>query len=380
MMKRILSIAIIASIFIAGLGAQANVEPFSIASPRMAALGGAHAASVNGVDAIFENPAGFASDKSEISVSSIVLSPSGPIFDIVGLLLEGGDAISGLPNLFDEQGRLYVNAGIMGPLAFAYAGKGLGFGIYNKSSVLLNASSIFSVKYSVSEEILLTGGYAYRLPLPKKQILDLGLMAKGFIRANMGKTASLSELIDLMSDPAAILGSPMSMTTSLGFDAGLIWDYDNLISLGLVMRDTYSPAMISSYDNFTEFMDNPGSGTQKWSIVRPDLALGLAYKPRFEFLSLIGAQALLLLDYVDIIDLFSVLPRNPVLNVRLGLELQLLDILSLRAGINDALPAAGFGIDLQAFTFSLAMYGKELGKEPGARPLFNMTAGFEFRY
>lgn len=349
-------------------------------APRMAALGGAHAASVNGVDAIFENPAGFARNESELSFSALLLRPSGPIFDIAGIIAGGGDALNSISNLFDNNGRLYVSSDILGPVAFAYAGKGLGFGIYNKTSIVLNASSITSIKYAVTEEVILTGGYAYRLELPAKQLLDMGIMPKGLIRGSMGKSASLTDVMDLVSDPASILNSPFSMTTSLGFDVGLLWSYDNFFSLGLVMRDAYSPALINTYENYSEFLNNPSSADKNWAIVKPDLAFGLCYEPKFDFLNAIGAKVKFLLDYADITDLFSTLARNPILNIKFGTELVLLDILSLRAGISDALPTAGFGIDLEAFTFSLAMYGKELGKEPGARPLFNMIAGFEFRY
>lgn len=378
-MKRLATmLLLVASASIAA--AQVAVEPFSLPSSRIAALGGPHAASVNGVDAIFENPAGFAADESELSISSLVVNPSGPVFDIAGIVVGGVKLEDSIAGLVDSKGRLYVNAQALGPFSFAYSGKGLGFGIYNRTGVLLNASSLLAVRYAVSEEILLAGGYAYRLRLGDLQTLDMGLMPKGFIRATVGKTASLTDIMALTANPGALLDSPLTMTSGLGFDAGLLWTYDDMVSLGLVMRDAYSPAMTTSYTSYTAFMDNPSSGTTVGGLVSADLAFGVAYMPRFDFLSFLGADVTVLLDYVDILDLFSAVPRNPILNVRLGAELRLLDILCLRAGIKDALPAAGFGIDLQAFTFSLAMHGQELGLEPGARPVFNLVAGFEFRY
>jgi len=380
-MKRLGLALVLAIIPASAVMAQVAVEPFSLPSARMAALGGPHAASVRGVDAIFENPAGFAADATELSIASLVLNPSGPVFDIAGMIVGGGDnPLAGLSGLFDAKGRLYVNARVLGPFSFAYAGKGLGFGIYNTTNVLVNAASLLSVRYAVSEDILLAGGYAYRLALGALQTLDLGLMPKGFIRAALGATASLTDIMALVSDPGALLASPLVMTSGLGFDVGVLWTYDDTVALGLVMRDAYSPAMLTTYSNYTAFTDNPSSGTQSWGLVPADLAFGLAYHPRFAFLSAIGADFSLFLDYADILDLFSIVPRNPILNVRLGAELRLLDILYLRAGIKDALPAAGFGIDLQAFTFSLAMHGQELGLEPGSRPVFNLIAGFEFRY
>jgi len=360
-----------------------TVRPFSPPSARMAALGGPHAARASGVDAIFENPAGFAAEESELSISALVFNPSGPIFDIVGMIVGGMDPLTGLASLFDSEGRLYVQADLLGPLAFAYAGKGLGFGLFSRSLATINASSVMSVAYEVSEEILLAGGYAYRLAIGDRQTLDLGIMPKGFIRAGIGQRVSLTEVMDLVNEPATALDSAFIMTSGVGFDVGVQWSLDGMFSLGLVARDAYSPAMTTTYTSYSAFAANPGDaqvGKSVAGLVPADLAFGIAYQPDFEVLDLLGVDVLVMLDYVDILDLFNTIPRHPILNVCLGMEVTVLDILSVRAGIKDALPTAGFGIDLSVFTFSLAMYGEELSLEPGGRPVYNLLAALDFKY
>jgi len=360
-----------------------TVRPFSPPSARMAALGGPHAARASGVDAIFENPAGFASEESELSVSALVFNPSGPIFDIVGMIVGGTGPMTGLASLFDAGGRLYVQADLLGPLAFAYAGRGLGFGLFNRTLATINASSLMSVAYEVSEEIMLAGGYAYRFAIGARQSLDIGIMPKGFIRAGIGQRASLTDVLALVNSPTSVLESAFVMTSGVGFDAGIQWTLDDILSLGLVARDAYSPAMTTTYSSYSAFAANPVAAQVEPSVaglVPADLAFGIAYQPDFEVLDLLGVDVLLLLDYVDILDLFSTIPGNPILNVCLGMEVTVLDILSIRAGIKDALPTAGFGIDLAAFTFSLAMYGEELSLEPGGRPVYNLLAALDFKY
>ena len=358
-----------------------TVAPFVLPSARMAALGGPHAASVNGLDSMFENPAGFASEKTELSVASVVFNPSGPLFDIAGLVLGGGsDIMTLLPNVFDDSGRLYVQADILGPLAFGYVGKGLGFGMFNRTVATVNASSLLSVSYSVSEEFLLTGGYSHRFYIGDRTTIDLGLMPKGFVRGSIGDRLSLDGLMTLASDFTAALSSPLTMTTGLGVDAGVMWTLDRILSVGIVGRDAYSPALVTTYANYQEFIDTPSSGVDTAGLVSPDISIGVAYLLPFQFLERLGADVLVLADYSDILNLLSIFPRNPILNVRLGVELTLLDILSLRAGIKEALPTAGFCIDLSAFSFSLAMYGQELGMEPGSRPVYNLLMALDFRY
>lgn len=362
-----------------------TIDPFVLPSARMAAMGGAHAASVNGLDAIFENPAGFVSDETELGVSALVFNPSGPIFDIAGLVLDGsGDVFAMLPNLFDANGRLYVQADVLGPLAFGYVGKGLGFGLFNRSVATVNAASLLSVTYSVSEEFLLTGGYAYRFFIGSRQKIELGLMPKGFVRASIGETISLDGIMALVNDPASIMtGSELTMTSGIGFDVGARWSIDDAIAVALVAHDAYSPAMVTTYTSFDAFTASPQDamvGVSEYAVVPANLSFGVGYNAPFALLDRLGAELLVLIDYVDILDLLATIPRNPILNIGLGVELQLLDILALRAGIKDALPTAGFGIDLTVLEFSLAMYGKELGIEPGARPVYNLLVALDFKY
>ena len=86
------------------------------------------------------------------------------------------------------------------------------------------------------------------------------------------------------------------------------------------------------------------------------------------------------LDYKDILDLFAIVPRNAILNVGLGVEARVLDIVTLRAGIADALPSAGMGLNLSAFTMNISAYGAELGLDPGNRPYYNLLIDFDFKY
>jgi len=382
-MKRYALIA--AAIVVAQFSISAQtVQRFSAPSARMAALGGPHAASVSGIDSIFENPAGFASERTEFSVSSLVLNASGPIFDIAGLAVgEPGQLMSNLPSLFDAGGRFFAQADILGPLSFGYTGKGLGFGLFNRTVATVNAASLLSVSYDVSEEVMLAGGYAYRVVIGDRTTIDLGLMPKGFIKAGIGSTMSLDEVMALAIDPASALDSPFTMISGVGFDVGVLWSFDRVISVGLVARDAYSPAMVTTYESFGAFAASPAGakvGESTYVVVPADLSFGVAYQPRFTVLDVLGADLLFLIDYVDILDLLATVPRNPILNVWMGVELTLLDVLSLRAGVKDALPTAGFGIDLSAFSFSLSMYGKELGIEPGARPVYNLLVALDFRY
>jgi hypothetical protein len=86
------------------------------------------------------------------------------------------------------------------------------------------------------------------------------------------------------------------------------------------------------------------------------------------------------LDYGHILDLWTPFSRNPILNLGLGVETRFLDIVSLRAGVSEGYPNAGASLDLSVMKLNLAVWGSELGLEPGSRPAFNLMTSLEFSY
>lgn len=362
-----------------------GLKPVFPPSPRMAALGGPHAASVQGVDAIFENPAGFAVDGRIINVASLVPQITGPVFDIANLLMGDSDnLLDNIPSILDDSGRLFIQLDLAGPLSFSYVGSGLGFGLYNRTIATINAASILNASLTIQEDLLLAGGYAHRLRLGDgRHILDLGIMPKGFMRTFVSVEGSIDALMDVVEAPASLMNdSTLTMVSGIGFDVGARWSPSDSFALGLVLRDAYSPAIITEYSDLESFRQNPSAAKEstEYDFVSPDLSIGLAYHAPFAAFRRLGIDLSVYLDYRDILNLLAVVPRNPVLNVGLGAELILLDIVSFRAGINDALLAAGFGLDLSFFTLSLAMYGRELGLDPGKRPAYNVVVALDFRY
>lgn len=359
-----------------------SLKPVFPPSPRISALGGPHAASVQGVDALFENPAGFAVDGRIINIASLVPQVTGPVFDIANIVMNG-DFTADFPDLVGPTG-VYVQLDLAGPLSFSYVGSGLGFGLYNRTIATINAASILAASLTIQEDLLLAGGYAHRIRFGEgRHILDLGIMPKGFMRTYVSVEGPIDALMDVVEAPASLMDdSTLTMVSGIGFDVGARWSPSDSFALGLVLRDAYSPAIITEYSDLESFRQDPSAAKEstEYDFVAPDLSIGLAYYAPFAVFRRLGIDLSVYLDYRDILNLMAAVPRNPILNVGLGAELILLDILSLRAGINDALLAAGFGLDLSFFTLSLAMYGRELGLDPGQRPAYNVVVALDFRY
>ncbi len=86
------------------------------------------------------------------------------------------------------------------------------------------------------------------------------------------------------------------------------------------------------------------------------------------------------IDYRRILDLLETFPRNPALNLGIGVESRFLDIISVRAGLSEGYPTAGASLDLSVMRLDLSVWGSELGLEPGARPSFNLMTTLDFSY
>ncbi len=351
---------------------------FDYPSARFDGMGGLHAALVDDFSSILSNPAGLSSAKDELSIAQLTFNVTGPIFDILaaaqGYLSDGSLDLDGVVG--DSGLRTGLNLG--GPIAFGWIGRGIGFGFFDRSGVDVDVNGT-DIEATVMQELLLTGGYGIRFHLTEKHSFDVGFLAKGFLRGSSELSSSILTIDELFSADA-LTDNPFSVAAGIGVDVGLRYDWDNLFSLGVVCRDAYTPAMVTEYSSLGGFIDGTGTTTTEYGLVDRSLDAGILVKPRFDFLDRYFSNFLVALDYNDILDLLSAIPRNPVLNVSLGTELVLLDVLSLRAGIADALPNAGIGLDLSFAQIDFAMRGVELGLEPGVRSVFVMDLGIAFRY
>jgi hypothetical protein len=368
---------------LAGAFADQGITPFAPPDGRGLAMGGSHAALTDDYTALLVNPAALAEAPKKMFVSEVGFASAGPIFDFLNIAMTGGDVMTSLQNLFAKNNyRLYSGLAMPGPLSFGYVDHGLGFGLFNTSRFTFNMASASSIQVDFAEDMLLTGGYALRFDLGNGHALDAGIAAKGFVRGETLATYDVLSISSFVSNPAELLSKPYNLTTGIGIDTGLRWSYEGRIAAGLACRDLYSPALVTTYPGgLIQFLgNNTAASNPSYTYVQPNLDLGLMWKPRIAFLSQVVESLTLAMDYGDILNLFSLLPRNAILNLSFGLETRVLDILYLRAGIQQALLSAGVGIDLHAFTINFAAFGTELGLEPGSRSVYNLLMMIDFRY
>ncbi len=377
-----LSILLLASAIAIAVAETPKIAPFGPLSGRALAMGGRHFALADDIDTILANPAGIASAPRQLSVARLQTRVTGPVFDIANAVVGGSDPTTALTDVIKNNDyKLFSGLSLAGPLSFGYTDSGIGFGLFNETKVSLNAASISAVDMNVAEDVLLAGGYAFGFDLGGGNRLDLGVVGKGYVRGEVSVTKSIFDVQSLLSNPANLMSSqPFAETTGIGVDLGMLWSLDKTLAAGIAWRDAFSPGLETDYSGVDGFLKSSSGSANHYVIVTPNLGLGFMWKPKLGRLGQVLDSFVFVADYQDIIGLFDPVPRNAILNASLGVEARILEILAIRAGIRQALPCAGLGIDLGLFSLDLTAYGEELGIEPGARPVYNLLLNLDFRY
>jgi hypothetical protein len=352
-------------------------------SPRLSALGGYHAALADDYTVLFTNPAGFRKVGYQLHASELTIGISGPIFDITSMIVEGTDNLEA-DELSDIVTGLHAALNVTGPVSFAYLKNGIGFGIFNWMELEFNNLGAGNLEGKVNENILINGGYSFRIPFPAESnsALDIGISCKTIIKGEVEVERSALELFDIFSDFSNILFSePFELDIGIGFDLGVLYSYKDFISAGLVCRDIYSPIIKNNYTSLDGFFGDEEPDRTN-TIIPPDLSLGILITPYLGRAEKYISNMKILYDYNDILDFVTLKERrrNILLHMGFGLEFTLLNILILRGGFNEGLMAAGIGLDLKAFNLNLSMYGTELSTEPGMHSIYNIVLGFDFTY
>jgi hypothetical protein len=372
------------------VGAQES-DDFVVPRGISGALGGPHAASGEGFEALFTNTSGLAGVDSQFALSELTIASRGPIFSITSLVLEtlaGTDfgtllARSDVQNLFQT---LNAELQIVGPLSFGYVGEGMGYGIYNVTHLSAESVGVGGLQARLGQRFVLRGGYGLDIPLPPESPdrLSAGIGIKGFVRGDVVIETTILSLDSLISSisPALLTTSPFELQSGIGLDLGIRYQFADLLATSLTVEDLYTPTARLRYDATSDFLDGsavPSNST--YQTLPQRISLGLAYTPDLGTAGRYVQDLTLLFDYRDIFD-FWINPaggENVILKFGAGVEATLLEILAVRAGFSRGLFSAGLGLDLTVFELNAAMFGSELSSEPGLRSQYNLVLGVEFR-
>jgi hypothetical protein len=361
-----------------------------VAMPRLAmptaqngGMGGTHVAYTDNVFALLVNPAAMmrVEQRSFLALSPSVFNPES-IFGFANAIGSTASDIESIVSAGDMEamgkasdilnrlnGKVSLGFDIREfPLSIAWTADGFGFGLWSR--VFANANIIgTNLSFDVYGDAMLPVGFAFKILDIDSHSVDAGITVKPFTRVRVyNKLNFLSELGNISSDKGGS-GITDRMTVPVivgaGFDLGLLYRWDAGLSAGLTFDDIVTRGAVAS----TLFGQDSNSYYVPFS-----MNVGLAYNFRLSqfweeapgFLAKSGFSVAV--DWRDMTNLFQqndYSKRNAVLDLGMGLELSLAEIVKLRFGMNEMLPALGLGFALGPLQIDTAYYGRELGLEPG---------------
>ena len=360
-------------------------SPLRPASPQILGQGGSVVATASGYDALFSNPAGFASSEGSFTFyTSTFWLYANPLQAFLALVDSDSSA---LQNFMEDQitsgGFGFGNADGLG-----YVGKGFGLG----GVITIDTYAWGATTGAAAGDLVVTlafiGGYAYPFKI-NDAIVKIGADIRPMIRIRAPVDhPTMLDFIDALQSPAnplATLNSADALHGSaLGIDLGVIVEWGGL-RWGLAIRDFLGTRFRYTQDPFGDMLVSlretgrfPTGGVSVDGYVVPmDISSGFAYDFDFEN-SKVVTDLVVHWSLSDIVTV-AMEERPPASVMHAGAELELYNRWKLRAGFNQGYLTFGTGIQVWLLDFNLAFFTREMGILSTNRANPGMTLEVAFR-
>lgn len=367
-----------------------NEAPLQPHRPAADGTSGAAAVTATGSEALFGNPAGFATDKIEYTALSadgwLYLRPIEATPKLWSLLTAGNLSIPGMTDgLTSEYGAQGLGSGASATIGLSGKGLGLGLSIVT-DGYFLGDSYPDNIGGHFQTEVSFVGGFALTAHLFGAE-LSVGVDARPFARihAVLNNTDAARVLPKVAAGDLSLSvldGVPTLNGYGLGIDTGFQVRTGNIV-LGASIRDVGGTRINYAVHNFETVMQYigqaalPPTSTQTVDVSGYDyvvpmrIALGMAYHPD------LGGTA----RYFDPRFFLAVPDVLPVFGgdtsiidaLRAGLELRILSGLRLWGGIGVNHYSAGIGLKLLFMDLSISGF-EQVG------PTVPRSSGISFEF
>jgi hypothetical protein len=375
---------------------------FKPISARTEAMGGAGVATATGADALFMNPANLGAGRFSLNLPSLSLT----VFNAKGILDSGiiediqsaEDPETVLPTVLNKYMGLVKSGNgevLTTDIATSFTGGGLGLGLQVQEQLhsYSGDGSITSDSFLAELNVAATVGLGFRLDfVPNVVSVDVGASARFTYKAYTNRVGanSIIGLIDSV-DPATSLleNTKVAAGWAVPIDAGVnvnlpmglrvsgvarnlngMYTMQNYTEMGTWLNDLAEMGEMESVYTGTSTEPTDFTYTVPWS-----LDLGLGWAPDLGSLGALISPTIA----VDLVDLLGYMElENPTeedlwTRVNAGAEVRVLNMVDLRAGINQGWKSVGVGVDLLLIHVDAAYYWREYGLNIGDKPLDALT-------
>ncbi len=387
-MKRTITLAIASALIICSSASFAD-DIYPVLTPKNAAsmaLGGSFTSIPTAEFSFFGNPAAFAAKKGSMTLLSV---------DAWAYVKPTSDNLAVLSGLFKEDANMAALAGSLMPtnngigggasVGLGYAGKGLGIGVFAISDNWAAGDTVPSATLTTDTQVSAVVGLGIPLEFGDSLRLSIGGDIRPFYRVR-GSTSLSDVLMTMQNEESEEDSIPVDVNAGFGLavDLGAHLQLGTL-GIGLAIRDIAPPFAVwnGSLDELVDSLESEGLPTPGDDAVKavflPSITAGLSWKPAI--LPGLVDPAL----YVELQDPVAVFQNadgfGTALNLlHLGAEVKVINILSLRAGLNRGWISLGAGLKLLFLDVNAAVFTEELGALPGDKPRSGFSLSTAIRF
>lgn len=378
---------------------------FAPLSIRSLGMGGAGVTVAKGVEGIYQNPASLAEGKFSLSLPSVGIT----LYNAKEILSEEtmaaiqsagenmGDAASTVLNIFLSKGK---NEILTSDIALGFTaggskkwGLGLSANVQERVLSFSDGVNLSSLNLVADINAAATFGFGIRFKIGEKFSLDAGISATFNYRA-FNKAIDANTALgmfgggdgsgDAMSQ--IMLETPLMAGFSVPIQAAVTANIPLGFKASVVVRNINGTFYMKAYpgiNDFTSqvlkmsFAETPADreaviDTYKYNTpVTLDASIG--WHPDLSFKGLLDPA--IAIDFVDIVGLSKETKDGAkfgealLSHLKMGLDLRLLSVLNVRAGLDAGYVTLGAGLDLYVLKVEAAYYHHEFGLRIGDKPV-----------
>jgi len=356
-----------------------EMPPFAIPTARTTGMGGSFVAYTDTVFGLLVNPAAImrVQQQSFFAFSPVLFDPM-HIYGSLKSVWDVAVAAFGrdMDGLRDGIGALSNNRSTpLGfdlrefPLALAWVSDGLGIGLWNRFFMSPSLDGA-ETQQSLYGDVIMPIGFAMKILETNAQSIDIGITLKPFARVIVNGT--LQDFAPGSDTPA------IPLIAGTGFDIGLMYRWNVGLNIGFTLNDIITRGKtVYAFGSergddiyYVPFTMNLGAAL--------DIKIGNFWKTAPGFLANTGIA--IAVNWHNIANTLSKASgqRDYLLDMSAGIQITLLDLILLRAGMNEMQPAYGLGVNLGSVQIDAAYYKREFGAERGqiSVPMLDLTVAF----
>ena len=374
----------------AAFSTQYKEEPFAPVSPVFMGQGGSCIADAQGFGALFSNPAGFSRSKGAFTVTSStswVYSRPDLFLTQIAQAMVGTQTPNSFLNYINSQ----LTTGGLGAgssMGMGYVGDGFGLGAAFIVDSLLFGPTLLGVTGDLTATLGFIGGISLPFEIGGTKV-HVGADVRPMIRMHSPITyVTANAIISALQTGGNVISALNSATTyygsGIGLDLGAIAEI-GWFSVGVSIRDLGGTQFNYSSNTFGALTTTlasqggfpSGSGVGDRFVIPMDVGLGVTFHPD------LGTTKL----FFDPRFSFDMRNINGAIDgsadfwtvFHLGTEIRLLNMFTVRGGLNQGYLTLGGGIKIFFLDMNVAIFTQELGAHLGDRPNAGMTISADAR-